>query len=92
MAEPAPPWNPGETRFLAYWRRFLHRVALGMNFMSNARETSPGQDRVEHLLAMAIESFTAANRDWQVVWLIANPNAMEPDYEGMVHGYRFGPW
>ena len=52
----------------------------------------PGQDRVEHLLAMAIESFTAANRDWQVVWLIANPNAMEPDYEGMSHGYRFGPW
>ena len=81
---------PNETRFLAYWRRFTQRVHTGMVLFNNARGTRPGQDSPDALLTMAIESFNAAIRDWQVLWVINNPDARNPDFHAMLCGEGFG--
>jgi hypothetical protein len=39
---------------------------------------------------MAIESFNAAIRDWQVLWVINNPDARNPDFHAMLCGEGFG--
>ena len=86
----APPLGmPHESRFLAYWRRFMQRVHNGMVLWHNARGAGPGQDSPDALLIMAIESFNAAIRDWQILWVIDNPDARHPDFDAMLRGHGY---
>ena len=81
----APAHRPDESRFLAYWRRFLRRTKTGINIMRLAH--GPGitsRDHVERCLAASLEAFNGANADWQVAWHIQARTAQMPDCFAMV--------
>jgi hypothetical protein len=80
-----PAHRPDESRFLAYWRRFLRRTKAGMNIMRLGR--GPGvtsRDHVERCLAASLAAFNGANADWQVAWHIQARTAQMPDCFAMV--------
>ncbi len=64
---PPPSFNPNETPFARYWRRFVKRTqhALDILYGEDVNAEIMNRQQMEHRLSNAVDAFRRAHLDWE---------------------------